>query len=245
MFPQMRCSFRGCRLWAAALLLLFVAGCASESPHHGRGSRQPPPPPLVGEETFFNGQITAELKVGAGVEFEGKADERGGGGGAREQHGGHGGGGFRAGGGFGGGFGAGGGGGGHHGGGGGAPPDGALGADRGMMMRPMPGAGGPPMMIHLRFINHGPEPAELLVADFLSPLGNFVVQPEKVSLAPGEAVEVEPMTSRLSADVGDIPVTLALRLRGQPEKKTIVLHVAPAAPPAGQTTPPPDAAPPK
>lgn len=93
----------------------------------------------------------------------------------------------------------------------------------------------PPVMIHLRFTNHGPARAELLVADFLSPLGNFVVEPEKLALEPEQTVEVEPMTSRLVGDISSATVTLALRLAGQGEKKNIVLNVvaekAPAAAP--------------
>ena len=91
----------------------------------------------------------------------------------------------------------------------------------------------PPVMIHLRFTNNGTTQAELLVADFLSPLGNFVIEPEKLTLAPGQTLEVEPMTSRLVGEISQATVTLALRLAGHGEKKSIVLNLAPEPPPTG------------
>ena len=58
----------------------------------------------------------------------------------------------------------------------------------------MPG-GGRPVMIHLRFTNRGTTTVGLQIADFLSPLGNFVVRPEKLTLEPGQSLETEPMTA--------------------------------------------------
>lgn len=89
----------------------------------------------------------------------------------------------------------------------------------------------PPVMIHLRFTNNGTTKADLLIADFLSPLGNFVVEPDKLSLEPGQTLEVEPMTSRLAGEISGAAVTLALRLNGQGEKKIIQLILVPAAGP--------------
>ena len=90
--------------------------------------------------------------------------------------------------------------------------------------------GSPPVMIHLRFTNTGSAPVELVVADFLSPLGNFVVTPEKLTLQPGQAVEVDPMTSRLAGEISEGEITLSLRLGPARESKAITLK--PEAPPA-------------
>jgi len=90
-------------------------------------------------------------------------------------------------------------------------------------------------MIHLRFTNNGTAKAELLIADFLSPLGNFVVEPEKLSLEPGQTIEVEPMTSRLAGEISGATVTLALRLAGQGEKKNVVLVIVPEPTPETPT----------
>lgn len=88
----------------------------------------------------------------------------------------------------------------------------------------MMGSMGPAEMIHLQFTNHGSERVVLNIVDFVSPLGNFAVQPEKLTLAPGESLEVEPMSSRLGGSVTEVEVTLGLHLAGKMEKKVIVLR---------------------
>ena len=93
--------------------------------------------------------------------------------------------------------------------------------------RQIMGAMGPAEMIHLQFTNHGTERVELNIVDFVSPLGNFAVQPEKLILEPGQSLEVEPMTSRLGGSVTEVEATLVLHIRGRTEKKTIVLRAVP------------------
>ncbi|MES1194520.1 MAG: hypothetical protein ABUL65_01410, partial [Opitutus sp.] len=79
---------------------------------------------------------------------------------------------------------------------------------------------------------------ELVVADFLSPLGNFVVTPEKLTLQPGQAVEVDPMTSRLAGEISGGEISLNLRLGPRQETKTITLKPEPVpAAPATASTP--------
>ena len=82
----------------------------------------------------------------------------------------------------------------------------------------------PPVIIHLRFTNTRSERVDLVVADFLSPLGNFVVTPEKLSLDPGQTVEVEPMTSRLAGEITGGEISLNLRIGRRQETKTITLQ---------------------
>lgn len=98
----------------------------------------------------------------------------------------------------------------------------------------VPGMGrpsGPPVRIHLRLTNRGAEAVEVTIADFLSPLGNFVVTPEKLSLDPGVALEVNPMTSALAGEVESGEIQLRLKARGASETKTISLHPEAAAAP--------------
>ena len=233
MTAPLRLSLRHVLILTALTTAFLATGCTSDGPEHPTGGparRKTHLPPLVGKDNFFNGQITAELSVSDGPGFEGdpaKADEESGG-----EHKHHGGGsGLRMGGG-----GEGGGSGRHH---GGDADSGAT--DQGDMsaqverehlqaMRHSAASTNPPVMIHLRFTNHGTTQAELLIADFLSPLGNFVVQPEKLILEPGQTIEVEPMTSRLVGEISGTTVTLALRLAGHGEKKVIPLSIVP--PPA-------------
>jgi hypothetical protein len=91
----------------------------------------------------------------------------------------------------------------------------------------MMGSMEPPVMIHLQFTNHGTEQVELGIVDFVSALGNFAVQPEKLTLAPGQSIETEPMSSQLAGSLTEIPTTLVLRLGNQSDKKVFVLHAVP------------------
>ncbi|MES1194497.1 MAG: hypothetical protein ABUL65_01295, partial [Opitutus sp.] len=104
-------------------------------------------------------------------------------------------------------------------------------------MRRADAMGSPPVMIHLRFTNHGTAHADLVIDDFLSPLGNFVVQPEKLALDPDQAVEVEPMTSRLAGEMTSGEITLTLKLGSAKETKTITLALKPEPAPTPSVPP--------
>ena len=235
-------------LTSALLLVAFLfSGCASDDgprPPGGKDAVRPAPlPNLAGQETFFDGQILAEMKVGAMTGFNPQGMP-GGGGPEGKLHGrGNGGlsvGGVGMGGGGmgGGGMGGGGMGGGGMGGGGRRPPDraevgppgGPDDADRPRQMaaRRADMMGSPPVMIHLRFTNTGHERVDLVIADFLSPLGNFVVTPGKLSLDPGQTVEVDPMTSRLAGEITGGEISLNLRWGERQESKTITVKPEPA-----------------
>jgi hypothetical protein len=219
--------------------LLAASGCASddEPAKHAHGTPPPRRPvvPLAGQETFFDGRILAELQTGAGFGDAGKSDESdsgsGNGHGGMHMGSGHGGGGH------------------HHGGGGGGGGYGdsptvsdSIDQDEIANIRRAAAHSSPPVVIHLRFTNKGSDHVDLQIADFLSPLGSFVVQPEKLSLDPGQSAEVEPMTSRVANELEQAEVTLTLGLNGHGQKKTIMLKPAPTPPaPAPATA---DSAPP-
>jgi len=210
-------------LAAAFVVILLAAGCASEeqesvfnAPEH---RARPKPTPLAGNGTYFEGQVGVEITVGAMDRPAGLGRPEGSGG---DEHwsGGR-----------------------RHGGrrpsGEGYEPSGERpeGAGAGPMMhRPM----GVPEMIHLKFTNHGPEKVVVAIADFVSPLGNFAVQPETLTLAPGQSLEVEPMSSQLAGPLAGVDATLVLRAAGKSEKQIIKLRaVPPATPaPAGPAVPP-------
>jgi len=228
---------RSVLIFGSALLgAWLLAGCGGP-PRGGPGGDRAmlrPMPPLEGQEPFFDDQLLVEINVSA-FGFKGREPrgdgEAGEGGGPRR------GGGMGAGmsGSFGpvqGGFG--GGGGGRRGGPGGEGGPGAGAAvdpeqyrirniQRGVSRRP-------PVMIHVRVTNRGPAPATVRILDFLSPLGNFVVLPEKLEIAPGAAVETEPMASQLGGEFTEVPVTLVLHTGGRREKKTLTLRLDPDAP---------------
>lgn len=223
-------------------LLLALAGCSSdggpgEQGGAATGPRRKPPTPMAGHESFFDGQILAEISVGTeGLPQGGPGDGGGnrsggnrmGGGGGRLNIAGSGG---AVGGNISGGIPFGGGreGRGRRG------EDGEGGGSPGP--RPMLGAMGRPVMIHLRFTNQGAATVTLTIDDFVSPLGNFAVRPEKLVLEAGQSLETEPMTSQLAGEFSETDVTLVLRLGPKAGKKTFTLHAVPAPAPNDARSP--------
>ena len=239
-------SWRGLTL---TLLLLGFAACEGERPNR-------PPPGAMGSNDgggraaiqrmeaqgmFFDGRIEVEaLLAPAGVKWSRDAESGGGGGSGRQGRSG----GFRGGFGMGGGGGGGGRGGGrgHGGGGGGGPPEG--GAENSVQRAPPIQASNlPPIQLRLRLTNHGDTPADVVVVDFDSALGNFVVEPPRITIKPAESVEAEPMVSRLGISTQEIPLTVKLHVGGRTEQQVLMLRVvkepAPAAPLPAAPPPPP------
>lgn len=216
----------------ASLLALLLCSCASDDrPAHA--ARPTPPKPAAGEAVYFGGQLAVQVRVA--MEFqrpEGGGDRPDGDRGRRDSGGRRGEGGGLS---FGGGAGP-----MHYGSGGGRGEGGPRGdgpprgSDGGGRPRAMPGGGGLPLKIHVRLQNTGRTPLEVAAPDFVSPLGNFVVQPATLTVPAGESAEFSPMTSFVRGDLPDeLPVTLVLRAAGQSEKQVIILRpVAPDAPPA-------------
>jgi hypothetical protein len=95
------------------------------------------------------------------------------------------------------------------------------------------GAPLPPVTLHLVLTNSGPGPLSVTVDDFESDLGNFVVDPEVIALAPGQTAEPTPMVSQLGVSSDTIPFTVSLIVAGQKETRVIQVRDvvdAPAAP---------------
>ena len=222
---------------AALIFVLLAAGCSSEpkpGPRGGASVARKPYTPIAGQEEFFSGQILAEIHVGTDgmpdvKPGEGSPGNRGGGGGGegRGRRRGGGGGQMNVAGGAGG-FGGNISGGVPFGEGGSRAPRGGPGGESRFGL----GGGGRPVMIHLRFTNHSEVTVELSISDFVSPLGNFAVRPEKLTLEPGQSLETEPMTSQLAGSFTEAMATLVLRTGGKTEKKTLPLK--PVAVPAAE-----------
>lgn len=219
---------------AAGLLALLLASCASDD-RPRRGAPPTPPKPAVGTATYFGGQLAVTVRVA--MEFQRPGGDEAGGGGGREGGGRRGGGGGNMS--FGGGMGPahfGGGGGGGPGGGPGGRGDGPPMNREGGGARPMATAGGMPMMIHVRLHNTSGAAVDVMAPDFSSPLGNFVVQPDKLTVPANGEAEFSPMTSFVRGDLPDeLPVTLVLRSGGKSEKQVIILRPTSPddAPPSG------------
>ena len=85
----------------------------------------------------------------------------------------------------------------------------------------------PATQLRLALTNHGTAPVVIEVLDFNSILGDFVVQPEKITVAPGATVEADPMISRLGIPTEDIPIKVRLSNGNASEQQTLVLKMPP------------------
>jgi hypothetical protein len=83
----------------------------------------------------------------------------------------------------------------------------------------------PRHLLRVKFTNTGPQTMEFAVTELASLLGNFAVRPERVALAPGQSVELEPMLSNKEGSYSRLDLRLALREKGnsEPEKISIAL----------------------
>jgi hypothetical protein len=236
--PTLRSPSPRLRAWLCGLSVLLIglgfAACGGERPHRPRpgdeGDAAVAMTRMEAKGMFFGGQVEVEaLLARAGTHW---SREDGGNGGSTSGRSGRGGGG----GGFHGGMGMGGMRGGYGGGrggrgreGGGMEEDG--GSEGGARPPPMRVSNQAPIVFRLRLTNHGAAPVDIEVVDFDSVLGNFVVQPEKITVKPGESVEAEPMVSRLGAPSAEVPLTVNLQAGGHAEKQVLTLRAVKEAPP--------------
>jgi hypothetical protein len=215
---------------ALVFFILGFAACASEHSHHQAGGplgpedakNNTPIPRMEADGMFFDGQVEVEtLLARAGATWTRDADQAS----ASASS--------KGGGGLGGGFGGGHGGGRHGGGGGrGGGDSGRTQDDTTQQAPPIHASNGPVVQLRVRLTNHGPEPVTVEVVDFDSTLGNFVVQPEKITVQPGASVEADPMVSRLGMGTGEIPLTLKLRIAERSDQQVLTLRVVTEATPA-------------
>ncbi len=89
----------------------------------------------------------------------------------------------------------------------------------------------PPAMLRLRLENTSTASVEVEVRDLNSELGDFAVQPDKLTLDPGQSAEPDPMESLLGLDTYSLPVTISLRWNGRTETKVLTLQLVKPAPP--------------
>lgn len=79
----------------------------------------------------------------------------------------------------------------------------------------------PPVTIRLSLQNRGAEPVEVDLLEVNSDLGNFAVRPKKLTLAPGQTAETDPMISQLGVTSDEIAMKVALRTAGKSEAQVI------------------------
>ena len=206
-------------LWVAATVaILSLNGCSDRPPRRDRAAEQmnaaAAKPTMSAEDSFFEGKLLVEANLGRG--FGG----RGGPGGGRDgMGGGHSGGRHHRGGGMGGGL-VGGGPGGE------SPGEGEAGGRSSIRESTMP-----PVALRLRLTNKSKEIIEVTFVLCKSELGDFAVRPEKLTLAPDQSAETDPMTSLLGLNSEELLVKVSLRIAGKVEQKNLVLKaINPAEP---------------
>jgi hypothetical protein len=79
----------------------------------------------------------------------------------------------------------------------------------------------PPVTIRLKIENRSGEPLEVDLLEVNSDLGNFAVRPTKLTLAPAQTGETDPMVSQLGVTSDEIPMKVALRIAGKKELQVI------------------------
>jgi len=85
----------------------------------------------------------------------------------------------------------------------------------------------PPVTLHLMLTNTGPDEIAVKVIDFDSDLGNFVVDPDTVTIPPGRTAEPTPMVSQLGVSSDEIPFKVRLQLGKASETRTILVRSIP------------------
>ena len=198
------------------IVTLLLAGCESrpDRPAMMEEARHSVPP-MAANEPFFDGAIIAHLTLGSDT-------GAGGGPGDDSSRGsGHGGGGM----------------GGRHGGGRGGGGMGGGGSGRGMRQGGDQSGGEgapsaslhrsnmPPAMLRLRLENTTAVAVDVEVRGLDSELGDFAVRPDKLTIAPGQSEEPDPMESLLGLDTYSLPVTVTLRFAGRSETKVLTLQL--------------------
>ena len=88
----------------------------------------------------------------------------------------------------------------------------------------------PPVTLHLILSNPGTEPVTVTMVDFDSDLGNFAVDPDTLTIAPGATGEPTAMVSHLGVSSDEMPFKVTLRLGKAKETRTFLVKVLPAAP---------------
>ena len=81
----------------------------------------------------------------------------------------------------------------------------------------------PPVTLHLILMNAGPDELAVKVVDFDSELGNFVVDPDTVTIPPGRNAEPTPMVSQLGVSSDEIPFKVRLQLGTASETRVVAV----------------------
>ena len=82
----------------------------------------------------------------------------------------------------------------------------------------------PPVTLRLNLSNQSKEADEVAILEVNSDLGNFAVQPDRLTVAAGQAAEPNPMNSQLGLIGDNFPVKVALRIGDKTESQVITVR---------------------
>ncbi len=85
----------------------------------------------------------------------------------------------------------------------------------------------PPVTLHLILSNKGPNPVTVTMVDFNSDMGNFAVDPDTLTIAPGQSAEPTPMVSELGVSSDVMPFKVTLKYGAARESRTIQVGLVP------------------
>lgn len=91
------------------------------------------------------------------------------------------------------------------------------------MARRAAGSPMPPVTLRVKLENKGTEPIEIEVTEVNSELGNFAVRPPKLTIAPGQVGELDPMISQLGVTSDEIPLKVTVRTGAKRETQVIAI----------------------
>ncbi len=89
----------------------------------------------------------------------------------------------------------------------------------------------PPVTIHLILTNTSPSPMTVTVVDFDSDMGNFAVDPETLTIGPGQTAEPTTMVSDLGVNSDSMPFKITLKYGIDKDTQTFpvsIIHPAAA-----------------
>jgi hypothetical protein len=89
--------------------------------------------------------------------------------------------------------------------------------------RPNIGSPLPPVTLHVILINEAADPLTVQIVDFNSDLGNFAIDPDTFTVAPGLTAEPTPMVSQLGVGGDVIPVTVTLKFGSTKETRIVLV----------------------
>jgi hypothetical protein len=90
----------------------------------------------------------------------------------------------------------------------------------------------PPVTLHLILTNPGAEAVTVRLDDFESELGNFAIDPDSLTIPPGQSAEPTSMVSELGVTSDEIPFKVRLSIGSAHETRTVVVRSTVSAPPS-------------